>query len=209
MWDRVGSGAHLLSPPSWARSPSEQLLGAPSREDPPVSTVGLLDLIRPQLSQPGHHEQSVGLVSITRVLIWPVIIIRGQIPGSWFKKKHTFVCSHGAISSQAVNASPGSAPLPLLSESDHTALISEAGQHDAWKGTQAPSLDIPKCLKLQMWPDTCVLCYCARDSSGRLWALHLYWRHPINHWPQGSVVLEWGLNAFSSRLPMHLQTSAA
>lgn len=56
-----------------------------------------------------------------------------------------------------------------------------------------------------MWPDKCVLCYCARNSAGRLGALHPNRKHPINHRPQGSAVLVQGLNAVSFRPPRYLR----
>lgn len=50
----------------------------------------LLDLIRPQLPYSLDVVNGAGLFSITWVLIWPVIIIRGHIPGSWSKREVYF-----------------------------------------------------------------------------------------------------------------------
>lgn len=107
---------------------------------PPLPQGLLLDLIRPQLSRSLDAVSRAGLLSITGVLIWPVIIIRGHIPASWSKRKAYFLsAAEEPGGSERFMLLRGSArPVVPLSTSDQTALISEGGRQDAWKGTRAP-----------------------------------------------------------------------
>lgn len=79
----LGLGVGVAKPPNWAGSPLEQLLLSRPQGL-------LLDLIRLQLPHSLEAGSRAGLLSITWVLIWPVIIIRGHIPGSWSQRKAYF-----------------------------------------------------------------------------------------------------------------------
>lgn len=79
-----------VSSPQASREPLRTVPGCPSPPSALLQPAGLLDLIRPQLPGSLDARAESGLVPIAGVLSRPVIIVRGHIPGPWFKRRAHF-----------------------------------------------------------------------------------------------------------------------
>lgn len=84
-----GQAVEVLSPQT-GREPLRTVPGRPLPQVPSSIQAGLLDLIRPQLPGSLDARAESGLVPIAGVLSRPIIIVRGHIPGPWFKRRTHF-----------------------------------------------------------------------------------------------------------------------